>query len=261
MTHPAPRGWLIDLDGTLIRSEGLYASALREYKAQYGGMTGENLVGYTTMQNIAYWAQLNGWDADIEHHQTQYMQFLHDYIPRNLECFTFQPDAGAFLTWLAEQNVPRAIVTSAHRPFVERIDAKLGLFDFFRGQECLPEQIIAPKKEERGYGGCKALDAATSGEYQPQSIRGQGIALVAYEDVPTGCTKPEPDPYLRGADRLGLLPEECIAVEDSEPGVASARAAGMRVIYVRRDRDARVPDGSDITVESLSDIPGLMKNI
>jgi HAD superfamily hydrolase (TIGR01509 family) len=53
---------------------------------------------------------------------------------------------------------------------------------------------------------------------------------VAAED--TVLTKPEPDPYLAAADRLGVAPQACVAVEDSPLGVSSARAAGCHVVAV-----------------------------
>lgn len=45
-------------------------------------------------------------------------------------------------------------------------------------------------------------------------------------------SKPHPEPYLRAADLLGVLPEDCIAIEDSAPGLASAGAAGAVCIGV-----------------------------
>ncbi|MEU8639894.1 HAD family phosphatase [Amycolatopsis sp. NPDC048633] len=53
---------------------------------------------------------------------------------------------------------------------------------------------------------------------------------VAGEDVRHG--KPAPDPYLLAARRLGVRPEDCVAVEDSGSGIRSARAAGMTVLAV-----------------------------
>ena len=44
--------------------------------------------------------------------------------------------------------------------------------------------------------------------------------------------KPAPDIFLKAADVLGLLPSECIAVEDSNNGLRSAVASGMYTIYV-----------------------------
>ncbi|MFF9014146.1 HAD family hydrolase [Streptomyces sp. NPDC014870] len=55
-------------------------------------------------------------------------------------------------------------------------------------------------------------------------------ALFGAED--TARTKPEPDPYLAAAVALGAEPARCVAVEDSPTGVASAVAAGCRVLAV-----------------------------
>jgi HAD superfamily hydrolase (TIGR01509 family) len=44
--------------------------------------------------------------------------------------------------------------------------------------------------------------------------------------------KPHPDPYLAAAQRLGVPPAQCVAVEDSERGVVAAARAGMRCLAV-----------------------------
>jgi beta-phosphoglucomutase-like phosphatase (HAD superfamily) len=53
---------------------------------------------------------------------------------------------------------------------------------------------------------------------------------VSSEEVERG--KPAPDVYLEAARRLAVRPEDCLAVEDSENGIRSAKAAGMRVIVL-----------------------------
>jgi HAD superfamily hydrolase (TIGR01509 family) len=55
-------------------------------------------------------------------------------------------------------------------------------------------------------------------------------ALVCAEDV--SVTKPDPEPYLLAAKLLSTDPACCFALEDSPNGVASAEAAGCRVIAV-----------------------------
>ena len=55
-------------------------------------------------------------------------------------------------------------------------------------------------------------------------------ALVCAQDVTV--TKPDPEPYLLAAKLLGVPPEDCFALEDSPNGVASAQAAGCRVLAV-----------------------------
>jgi HAD superfamily hydrolase (TIGR01509 family) len=44
--------------------------------------------------------------------------------------------------------------------------------------------------------------------------------------------KPAPDPFLRAAERLGVAPKLCLALEDSHIGVRSASAAGMMTVMV-----------------------------
>lgn len=52
--------------------------------------------------------------------------------------------------------------------------------------------------------------------------------VVAGNDVVNA--KPHPEPYLSAAEQLGVDITSCVALEDSEPGVASAVAAGATVI-------------------------------
>lgn len=54
--------------------------------------------------------------------------------------------------------------------------------------------------------------------------------LVSADDISKG--KPDPEPYIRGAEALGFKPEDCIVVEDATSGVESGIAAGCRVLAV-----------------------------
>lgn len=54
--------------------------------------------------------------------------------------------------------------------------------------------------------------------------------IVTGDDVAE--SKPSPMPYLLAAARLGVPPDRCLAVEDSDIGVESARRAGMAVLRV-----------------------------
>lgn len=55
-------------------------------------------------------------------------------------------------------------------------------------------------------------------------------AIVTRDDVTNA--KPDPEPYLLAAERLGVAPADCLALEDSHSGVRSAAAAGMTVVMV-----------------------------
>lgn len=54
--------------------------------------------------------------------------------------------------------------------------------------------------------------------------------VVAGDDVKHG--KPHPEPYLRAAELLGVPANQCVALEDSPTGLASAEAAGCHAIGI-----------------------------
>ncbi|MBD0305674.1 MAG: HAD-IA family hydrolase, partial [Nitrospiraceae bacterium] len=60
------------------------------------------------------------------------------------------------------------------------------------------------------------------------------VVTVSSEEVPYG--KPQPDVYLEAARRLGVAVMRCVAIEDSQNGILSAKAAGMLVIAVPNRR-------------------------
>jgi len=63
---------------------------------------------------------------------------------------------------------------------------------------------------------------------------------VSSEEVARG--KPAPDVYLTAAERLGVPPDRCVAIEDSSNGLRSAAAAGMTVLAVPNPHYAPAAD-------------------
>ena len=66
-------------------------------------------------------------------------------------------------------------------------------------------------------------------------------AIVGADDVERH--KPHPEPYLAAADRVGVAPDACTAVEDTPVGIAAAKAARMFTVAVVRDHH----DASELT--------------
>jgi HAD superfamily hydrolase (TIGR01509 family) len=62
------------------------------------------------------------------------------------------------------------------------------------------------------------------------NLLGRFNEIIGHGDYERG--KPAPDPFLRAADRLGVEPRLCLALEDSHNGVRSASAAGMMTVMV-----------------------------
>lgn len=67
--------------------------------------------------------------------------------------------------------------------------------------------------------------------------------------------KPDPAVYLSTAQRLGVVPERCLAIEDSVAGTSSAKAAGMVCIAIPEDlvRDGAFGD-ADLVLGSLAEL-------
>jgi HAD superfamily hydrolase (TIGR01509 family) len=89
-------------------------------------------------------------------------------------------------------------------------------------------------------------------------VRDRFQAIVTLHDVKR--RKPAPDAYLEAARRIGADPARSVAIEDSAPGVASARAAGLRTVAIPHwlteghdlaAADLRVAHAGEITFDML----------
>jgi sugar-phosphatase len=89
-------------------------------------------------------------------------------------------------------------------------------------------------------------------------IRAAGLPLpqqlVTSTDVHNG--KPDPEPYLKGAMRLGLAPPECVVVEDAPAGIRAGKAAGSPVLALRTTESdsALSAAGADWIVKDLDSL-------
>jgi len=90
-------------------------------------------------------------------------------------------------------------------------------------------------------------------------VRPRFATVVTGDDVQH--RKPAPDVYLEAARRLNVNPTRSVAIEDSRPGIASARAAGMKTVAIphwlteRHDlsaADLRVAHAGELTLERLA---------
>ncbi|MFG2192262.1 HAD family hydrolase [Streptomyces sp. NPDC048639] len=75
--------------------------------------------------------------------------------------------------------------------------------------------------------------------------------LIAADDITRG--KPDPEPFLLAAGKLGVVPDRCVVFEDAPAGLTAGRAAGMRTValvttHVREELDA------DVVVADLASV-------
>jgi sugar-phosphatase len=79
-----------------------------------------------------------------------------------------------------------------------------------------------------------AIVTSGTGPLARARIAGAGLPfpplLVTADDVRVG--KPDPEPYLLAAAKLGVDPRECLVLEDAPAGLAAARAAGCATLAV-----------------------------
>jgi HAD superfamily hydrolase (TIGR01509 family) len=73
--------------------------------------------------------------------------------------------------------------------------------------------------------------------------------------------KPHPEPYEAGLQRFGIGPDNAVVIEDSKRGLASAAAAGIRTIKVHNEFMAHQQASSDYTIQSLQELPELLRRI
>jgi mannitol-1-/sugar-/sorbitol-6-phosphatase len=76
--------------------------------------------------------------------------------------------------------------------------------------------------------------------------------LVTADDVANG--KPHPEPYLKGAERLGFPAAECLVIEDAPAGIEAARAGGMKVVGITSTYAAAALKHADVVVGRLEQI-------
>lgn len=85
------------------------------------------------------------------------------------------------------------------------------------------------------------------------------VGSITGDEVERG--KPAPDPYLAAAALVGVDPADCVAIEDSPTGVASALAAGCRTVAVPHIVDVEPRPGltiwSDLAGRTLADLESI----
>ncbi len=125
------------------------------------------------------------------------------------------------------------------------------------------ETIVAV--QQRGFATC----VASSGEHEKMRVTlGRTGLLDCFDDRLFSATevargKPFPDVFLHAAERMGFSPGESLVVEDSEPGVRAAVAAGMTAIGFTHATDTTklMRVGAHQTIGRLDALIGVLDSI
>jgi HAD superfamily hydrolase (TIGR01509 family) len=99
---------------------------------------------------------------------------------------------------------------------------------------------------------------ASSGS--PGNINAVLTALAAetyFDEIVSGDgqpSKPDPFVFLKTADRLGIVPLNCLVIEDAVAGVQAAKAAGMKCIAVTTTNPAEKLADADVVLDNLAEL-------
>jgi len=117
---------------------------------------------------------------------------------------------------------------------VEEFSRKAGKIQFELSKNQKPCKELIDLLEQAKKNNIKCAVATSSMKWRAQKmlgllkIRNFFQVLVAAEDVKKH--KPDPEPFLETAKRLGVKPEECVVFEDAGGGVMAAKKAGMKAV-------------------------------
>jgi HAD superfamily hydrolase (TIGR01509 family) len=155
----------------------------------------------------------------------------------------------AFFAERAALPAPEALLPELNRVLFALIDERLEVF----------EDAITAVGELRARGVPIAVASSSVRPRLDRTLAHAGLAFeitIAGDEVEHG--KPAPDMFLLAASRLRVPPERCVVVEDSPPGVAAGRAAGMLTLGVRRvegiDLSAASRVVDTVTAEAILDL-------
>lgn len=111
--------------------------------------------------------------------------------------------------------------------------------------------------EEKGF----SIALASSAPYEnielmlsEIGIKDRFHSIIGSEEVSKG--KPDPEGFLKAAERVDVPPERCIVIEDAPSGVEAAKACGMKCIAVTNTHPGQALAGADLVVDNLEGVRG-----
>ncbi len=191
------RALLFDMDGLIVDTEPIQFKAFRDLVREYGHELPESVmsefVGYHEMDNMRDLKRKYHLPGSLEELVARRRRRYVELL--HTETIPVFPGFWELSAEAKRRGLKQAVVSSSAR-----------------------EQVVLPLR--RAFE--QHPDRPDPEEYFDALVCGNEVTH----------TKPDPEIYLLAASRLGVAPGECIAFEDTPPGVASAAAAGVTVYAV-----------------------------
>ena len=209
------RAVIFDMDGVLVDTEMFYVRELADYAAHLGiEATREELVGQVGQSYDFFCRLLAGW----------------------------------------EERTGRGVVAPE--------EAIARYAEWAAGYPCDYAGLLNPGAEEALDGlarrGVRCALASSSPMVTIEAVLSACGLSDAFEIIVSGEqfqeSKPNPEIYLHTLERLDLPAGECCCVEDSVPGIAAGKAAGLYTIAKREERFGFSQDEADLIIDGLLDL-------
>ena len=99
---------------------------------------------------------------------------------------------------------------------------------------------------------------ASSGSPGNINVVLSALAVETYFDVVVSGdglpSKPDPFVFIKAADRLGVIPLNCLVIEDAATGVQAAKASGMKCVVVTTTNHADKLADADVVLDNLAEL-------
>jgi beta-phosphoglucomutase len=212
---------------------------------------------------MALRAAVFDFDGVIVDSEPLHFRSLRDALQREDVLITREEYWDHLLAYDDRSSIRLAFERRGERPDPERVD-RVQQAKVERFAALIPEVPVFPGAREVIGALAAELPLAIASGARREEIEAilQGIGLRdAFREIvgaqDATATKPDPAPYLEAARRLGrtlsgLVPEDCVAFEDSAAGVMSALGAGMKVVGVAHTYPAEKLRSATRVVDSLA---------
>lgn len=175
------------------------------------------------------------WDSEASHKRA-FIDAASEYFPGSSEYFKKSnwgfglPTEKVFLEYLYSNKIDVDFklieaLTRTKREFAKK---------YVINHSVINENLLGQLNQVKELFDCKIALVSASSRENVNGFLGRVSdpkmfeAIISRED--SKFTKPSPAPYLRAMKLLNSLPEQSIAIDDSEEGVQSARAAGIGLV-------------------------------
>lgn len=191
---------------------------------------------------------------------------LHEAHGLELSLPDFCHHAGLYGTW---DQMYAELEAACGRPADALHEARLPRYMELVAERLQPsDELLALLGTLERHGIRRGIASSSDSDWVAYLIDGLGLrprfqAIATGHDV--ARRKPAPDVYLLAAERLGVDPRRCIALEDSAHGIRAAKAAGMRAVAIPNPvsehqdlslADARVAHFGEVTLDLLRELAG-----